>query len=195
MVGRWDGYRTRPMEDEMTTKRARRKPKRNIARLADQLAEIATMTVGELSEIYREVFGEPTHSRNKDYLQKKIAWKLQEQAEGGLSQRALTRVEAIGELAPVRWRPPAQRSAPPKPTQKPTPKRDPRLPAPGTRIYRQHGGKRHAVLVRAADFEYRGRRFPNLSQIAREITGTNWNGYLFFGLAKRSRAKTGKETP
>ena len=68
--------------------------------------------------------------------------------------------------------------------------RDPRLPNPGTLLKRVHGKKEHVVKVLQNDFEYKGKRHRSLSAIAREITGTSWNGFLFFGLAKR---ETGKE--
>ena len=56
------------------------------ADIAKELSELRGMTVGKLREKYREVFGIPTRSRNKDYLFKKIAWRIQELAEGGLSE-------------------------------------------------------------------------------------------------------------
>jgi hypothetical protein len=67
--------------------------------------------------------------------------------------------------------------------------RDPRLPAPGCILRRAHGGVEHEVSVHESDFEYRGQRYRSLSKIAREITGTAWNGLLFFGLTIRKSAK------
>lgn len=63
------------------------------------------MTIGELRDKYLEVYSDPTRSRNKIYLRKKIAWQIQALAEGGLSQRALDRIEELAPLAPIRWRP------------------------------------------------------------------------------------------
>ena len=73
--------------------------------VATELDAVANMTVGELAENYREVFGEPTRSRNKVYLQKKLCWRIQELAEGGLSPRAVERIEELAVFAPARWRP------------------------------------------------------------------------------------------
>ena len=69
-----------------------------------ELAALDDMSVGELAEKYREVFGEPTRTRNKDYLKKRLAWRIQELAEGGLSQGALARIHQLGDQMPERWR-------------------------------------------------------------------------------------------
>ena len=65
--------------------------------------------------------------------------------------------------------------------------RDARLPMPGCLIVKDYKGQ--TLVVRALDngFEYDGRQFPSLSAIAGEITGTRWNGFLFFGLAKETK--------
>lgn len=55
---------------------------------------------------------------------------------------------------------------------------------PGSRLVRVYNGKNHSVLVKADGFEYEGRAYGSLSKIANEITGSRWNGWLFFGLKK-----------
>ena len=60
--------------------------------------------------------------------------------------------------------------------------RDPRLPKAGTVVSREYKGFLHEVQVLKAEFLYRGRSYQSLSAIAKEITGTPWNGFLFFGL-------------
>lgn len=161
------------------------------AKLAEELEALEQMSMGELVEKYREAFGVPTRTRNKSYLRKKIAWRIQELAEGGLSQRALARIEELAPLAPVRWRSPLPELmdamalvATPKQSE-----RDPRLPPPGTTIVRVHQGVEHRVTVLESSFEYQGQRFKSLSQIARLIAGTPWNGFLFFGLQRRARGE------
>jgi hypothetical protein len=62
-------------------------------------------------------------------------------------------------------------------------------PIIGTKLIREYQGVEHCVTVRADDFEYLGRPYKSLSSIAREITGTKWNGLVFFGL-KRHRSRT-----
>jgi hypothetical protein len=53
---------------------------------------------------------------------------------------------------------------------------------PGTRLIRKWKGKQHSVLVKAHGFEYQDKHYTSLSQIANNITGTRWNGHVFFGL-------------
>ena len=60
--------------------------------------------------------------------------------------------------------------------------KDARLPVPGSEITREYRGKQIVVRVLEDGFEYDGRRFRSLSAIACEVTGTRWNGFLFFGL-------------
>jgi len=59
---------------------------------------------------------------------------------------------------------------------------DPRNPVIGTRLVREWGGIEHTVTVMQDGFDWQGRRFKSLSATARAITGSNWNGYRFFGL-------------
>ena len=180
----------------------------NVASTAAKLAALTRMTGPELAAQYESLFGAHPRSRNRQYLRKRLAYRIQELAEGGLSQRAIDRIEELIRLAPPPWRQgkpgePASRggtSARPSSAtragrsqhpglpasgagdQRPSlvPTRDPRLPAPGTVLTRSHGGAEHRVTVLADGFEYRGERHRSLSRIARLITGTPWNGYLFF---------------
>jgi len=158
--------------------------------LADQPSDIAAieaMSVNELAAKYREVYGEPTRSRNKGYLRKRVAWRVQELAYGGLSRRALDKIAELGDEMPERWRmrEAAMRAdTAPAPTPSPSAHRDPRIPPPGSVITRTYGGASHRVTVRYDGFEYEGDRFKSLSAIAKRITGTAWNGFTFFELVK-----------
>ncbi len=60
---------------------------------------------------------------------------------------------------------------------------------PGTKLVRVFGGIKHLVLVKTASFEYRKQDYNSLSEVAFAITGTRWNGWVFFGLKKRRRKK------
>ena len=126
-----------------------------------------------------------TRTRNKPYLRKPLAWQIQALAEGGLSECALAKIEELAPLAPVRWRPDMTVF-----TGAPIPARprDSRLPAIGSTVARVHQGVEHQVTVLADGFEYQGQRHTSLSQIARLISGTPWNGYTFFGLQRRPGA-------
>lgn len=166
----------------------RQKPPRangeTVKGIAAQLVALSSMSVAELREKYEEVFGVPTRTRNRDWLRKKIAWRIQELAEGGLSERAEARVAALERDAPARHiRPPTTPSA----AKSDEALRDPRLPPVGTVLTRTYKGVEHRVTVLADGFEFRGSTYASLSKVALEITGTVWNGHLFFGLKKRGK--------
>ena len=167
---------------------ARRADRETMASVRGALAGLTTMTVGELAERYREVFGTPSRSRNKGYLRKHIAWRLQERIEGGLSERALDRIRELAPQAPVRWRRPSGKRDQTQASGAPE-VRDPRLPPVGSVLTRLHDGVEHKVWVRAGGFDYNGQRHRSLSKIARLITGKSWNGYLFF-LGRSARQRT-----
>ena len=124
--------------------------------------------------LWRELFKEAAPSEvRRELLVRMLAYKIQEQAFGGLSTAARKRLR---ELAAAFNRnseiPPAMAT---------------RL-KPGTRLIREWQGKTHQVTVAEGSFEYRGSRYSSLSEIARLITGTRWSGPLFFGL-RNSRSK------
>ncbi|MDP1826616.1 MAG: DUF2924 domain-containing protein [Archangium sp.] len=146
-----------------------------------EVEALAAMSVPDLAQRHLELYGEPTHSRNRQYLVKRLTWRVQELREGGLPQGALDLIAQHGDTLPERWR---MRLAGPQPTPVPTVPRDPRLPPVGTTLRRVHGGASHEVRVCAEGFDYQGKRFKTLSAIARRITGTAWNGFFFFGLKK-----------
>lgn len=70
--------------------------------IAKALAALERMTVGELHNRYAEVFGEQARSRHKQYLVRRIAWRIQANAEGGLSERALRRAEELAGIRDIR---------------------------------------------------------------------------------------------
>jgi hypothetical protein len=170
----------------------KRRERETAAGTAAKLRALEQMTVGDLAEKYREVFGEPTRTRNKEYLKKRIAWRIQELAEGGLTPRALDLIERLAPEAPARWRQPVARNGAAAPVVAMKAPRDPRLPAAGTVLTREHGGVKHQVTVLDDDFEYQGKRYRSLSAIARRITGTPWNGFLFF-FGRANGTKDGAE--
>ena len=158
-----------------------------------QLAELNAMTSAQLSERYRELYGKPARSNNKGWLRKKVAWRIQELAHGGLSDRAQQRIRELGELMPLRWPSDGTRRRRGADAAAPTePQRDERLPPVGSELVRSFNGEEHRVTVLADGFRYGTTSYRSLSQVARAITGTNWNGYLFFGLQRRARARKGE---
>lgn len=136
-------------------------------------------TVGQLKVKYREVFGQPSRSNHKQFLVRRIAWRLQANAEGDLSERARQRALALAEDADLRIRAPesflkelaGSRGAD---------SRDPRLPAPGSWLNREYRGQTVSVEVLEKGFRYQERVYRSLSAVARNVTGVQWNGFSFF---------------
>lgn len=158
------------------------------ATVVKEIEALRRLTVSGLREKYREVFGEESRSNHKDYLYRRIAWRLQALAEGDLSERARQWALEIAHDADLRIRAPKREDVyryEPNRTvvAKINGQRDPRLPKSGTLLTREFKGQTHVVKVLENGFEYEGRRHKSLSAIATEIAGARWNGFLFFGLA------------
>jgi len=148
--------------------------------------------VAALQKQYRELFGEDSKSSNKRFLFRRIAWRLQANAEGDLTERARHRAAQIADDRDLRLRGPKEfvvrtDSASPC-VDRTRPPKDGRLPAPGSLLTRRVGDRQIVVKVLKEGFEYESRQYRSLSAIAREVTGTRWNGLLFFELAERSSA-------
>ena len=151
--------------------------------IAAQIARLPEMPVSELRKKYQALFeGSACRSSNKSFLVRRIAWKIQEQAYGGLPETAIRQLEAlVQETDPVNRRRRQARSS--GKDQQKRPRRDRRLPMPGTVLMRDYHGRELSVTVLEKGFEFEGQRYRSLSAIAREVTGTQWNGLLFFNLA------------
>ena len=153
-----------------------------------EIEALRHMTVTQLKKKYAEVFGEETRSHHKHFLFRRIAWRIQALAEGGLSERARRRALEIANDADLRVRAPKttfhqdfRLSSANAVKGRVAAKTDPRLPAPGGVVERRYKGRNIVVKVRAEGFEYEGKLYKSLSAIAGEVTGTKWNGFLFFG--------------
>lgn len=158
---------------------------RQLGALDLQLSALAQMDTPTLIATYEQLYGEPTRSRNRDYLRKRLQWRVQELAKGGLPQSALDRIASLGDELPERWR---QREAATR--EHSTTSRDPRMPPVGSVLRRIYQGICHEVVVEAVGFVYRGERFKSLSAVAKRITGKVWNGYTFFAVAPANKEKT-----
>jgi hypothetical protein len=136
------------------------------------------MTTSELAEQYAQLHGQPCRTRHKDYLIRKIAWRIQANAMGGLSERARKRAMKLADDADIRVMAPRTMIIPPQRGQTATvthaapattTTRDPRLPLPGagSAIVRQYKGKTHRVVVLEDDkgFEHDGERYASLSAV------------------------------
>ena len=134
--------------------------------------DLRKKTKAELLALWAESFNEaPPRQLRRPLLVRLLAYKIQEKAYGGLTRETRERLRALarGFAAGHSGLPVGHRIK------------------PGTRLIRQWSGRSHEVTVVEGAFEYAGRRYASLSEIARAITGTRWSGPLFFGL------KTGKE--
>jgi hypothetical protein len=161
------------------------------AAVLKEIEVLRKLTVAGLRDKYREVFDEDSRSNHKDYLFRRIAWRLQANAEGGLSERARLRALEIANDSDLRIRAPKESGV--CATSGRTAvgvvggSRDARLPGPGTLLTREFQGRTYVVKVLTDGFEYEDKRYRSLSAIAREITGTRWNGFLFFALNREAR--------
>jgi hypothetical protein len=162
------------------------------ASVLTQIERLRQLRTAALRNKYRDVFGAESRSSNKQFLFRQIAWRLQALSEGNLSDRAKQRAAEIADDAAIRLRAPRpfvialQPEKPPSATHR-RPQRDWRLPAVGTVLTRQYDGQRVEVLVTSGGFEFRNRHYRSLSAIAREVTGTRWNGLAFFHLTEPHR--------
>src|ERR1700680_4701522 len=164
--------------------------------LAQDIATLPTLSVRQLRQRYAEIFGETTNAAHKGWLVKRIAWRLQASAEGDLSERARQRAAQLANDADLRLSPPkpptsfASEAAVPTSNGIATPGPAPagadrRLPQPGAVIHRLYKGRELQVTVLRSGFAYGGQVFASLGAVAKAITGSHCNGYLFFRLTKR----------
>jgi hypothetical protein len=138
-----------------------------------RVAALKDMPIPALKQQWRDLFDSEPPPYNRRFLEHRLAYRIQELAYGGLKPETLKRLKVLAEELdggdPERRR---RRQGADRPIT-------------GTRLIREYQGLEHCVTVRDADFEYQGRPYKSLSAIARAITGTRWNGLLFFGLKNR----------
>ncbi|WP_240127121.1 DUF2924 domain-containing protein [Thermomonas alba] len=138
------------------------------ASVAARIAELGHLPMAELWAIWDRYFERRPEHPNRTHVESRIAYKLQEEAFGGLAPETRQRLEAIG----VKHSKIKLRARPRKFDF-----------APGTVLLREWGEREHRVTVDADGlFEYEGRRFKSLTAVARHISGTHWSGPAFFGL-------------
>jgi hypothetical protein len=138
-----------------------------------QLAALKTAPIGDLKQKWRDLFETEPPPYNRRFLESRLAYRIQELAYGGLSEESLERLEAIADELEGKT---ARRR-----------RLHANRPIAGTRLIREWKGVEHCVTVRTDDFEYQGRPYKSLSAIAKLITGTQWNGLVFFGLKNQGR--------
>lgn len=154
------------------------------------LNRLARMQPCELPRLYKRIFGRAIPSGSSEQARRKIAWHLQAEREGGLPESARQHALAIAKEASLRIHVRGGSAGSPLFHATVTgivSDHDSRLPMPGSILVKEHRGKTVMVRVLDTGFEYDGQRFTSLSAIAKEVTGTKWNGFQFFGLVKEGR--------
>jgi hypothetical protein len=134
-----------------------------------RLAALKMAPTPMLKQQWRDLFETEPPPYNRRFLESRLAYRIQELAYGGLKPETIERLEALSE----------QLAAGKSPTQRGD---SANRPIAGTRLIREWQGVEHCVTVRDHDYEYQGRPYKSLSAVARAITGTRWNGWIFFGL-------------
>ncbi len=134
--------------------------------IAARVMALRRKSSAEMRELHDSLFAEkaPPHAL-AGHLRAKVAYRIQELAFGGLPEDVKAQLDALaaGQAAP-----------------KPRASKCELLP--GTRLCREWQGVVHEVEVGQEGFTYQGQKFRSLSGVARKITGTHWNGHLFFKL-------------
>jgi hypothetical protein len=144
--------------------------------VAAQVVSLPSLPMAEIKALWRQLFGTEVPTRNRQFLERRLAYRLQEEAfravDPALLERNRRRIETLVETG-----------------KNPRRERDYR-PVAGTVLTREYRGVVHRVVATAdGQYDFEGRSYPSLSMIAREITGTRWSGPLFFGL--KAPAKKG----
>jgi Protein of unknown function (DUF2924) len=138
-----------------------RQQRTGAATIGAEIAHLRSLALDALRRRWQAVFGRtPPAPLSKDLLGRMIAWRLQEQAFGGLDRESLSFLDSL-----------ARHGGSPR-----------RRLKPGTVLVRDYHGQRHTVTVAVDGFEWQGTTYASLSAIARVITGTAWSGPRFFAL-------------
>jgi hypothetical protein len=137
------------------------------AAIEAELEGLQSMPVVELRALWRAKFkSEPPKAFGPDLLRRSIAYKIQEGTYGGLDRATARLLKTLmAQFAKGNGRIAL-----------------PRRIKPGAILVRQWKGQSHRVTVMEDGFAYQGKPYESLSEIARLITGTRWNGPKFFGL-------------
>ena len=143
--------------------------------IAAQVAALPKKPTPELKQMWRELYDREPPGFSRNYLISRLAYRIQELAHGGLSDDTKARLDALADGEDRRAAKAARQ------------RRRAEAPLAGTRLVREWRGTEHTVTCLGdGGFEWQGRRYRSLSAVARAITGTQWNGWLFFGLKKNA---------
>ena len=140
-----------------------------------RVAALKTMPILKLKQQWRDLFETEPPPFNRRYLESRLAYRIQELAYGGLKPDTIKRLEALADDLDGDGARPCRRGSRGQPIA-------------GTQLVREWQGVEHRVTVTDGGFLHGGKPYKSLSAIATAITGTRWNGLVFFGL-KNQRAR------
>lgn len=146
----------------------------NAINTVKQILALQHQPLAELQAQWREIFQQAPPPYQRGYLIQRLAYRIQELAYGGLSPKSRQQLTKLGDHLAKHGQLPQQSSD--------------NRPVEGTRLVREYQGQSHEILVAREAFIYDGKPYKSLSAIARAITGTRWNGHVFFGLKKKSKS-------
>lgn len=138
------------------------------------------MSIGQVAGLYEELFAERCQSRNRQFLVRRIAWKLQASTEGGLSKRACLRAKAIADAAPIRTTTIDSRFGADLNRGPTLPDSDRSVLKPGCLIEGEFQGQPFRVMVMDDGFEFESTRYVLLSDVAFQICGDRACAASFF---------------
>jgi hypothetical protein len=150
-------------------------PPSPVRSVEEELAHLPDLSLDQLKARWLELKGVPLPKfMRRGLMTRAVAYAIQEAAFGGLDPGTRKRLDVLAaQIVPNGTKPPLR----------------PKRVKPGTRLVREWKGRTHDVMVLEDGFAWKGKRYASLSVIAREITGTRWNGWMFFGLKQREAAK------
>lgn len=139
------------------------------ASVLSTIAGLKTMPTADLQAMWTDLFDSAPPPYSRRILESRLAYRIQELTHGGLKPETVKRLDAMADEIEAGGKPRHRAS-------------HNQRPIGGTKLIREWRGVEHHVTVRDVDYEYEGRPFKSLSGIAREIAGSRWNGWTFFGL-------------
>jgi hypothetical protein len=135
-----------------------------------EIRRLPDLSLEDLRARWKALFGHPAPlSLRRRFLARAVAYQMQVRAHGGLSASTQKRLQAIAtgvrqgslDVAGIA-----------------------RTIRPGAQMLRQWKDQTHTVTALSDGFEWNGKTYKSLSAVAKKITGTNWNGYVFFGIKR-----------
>lgn len=144
-----------------------------------QIADLRNLSHEELVSLWHTLCGNEPPASNRRFIIKRLAYRIQEIAYGGLSEKTYEKMDAV-----LKRHDYDENGKPKRASSRAQVRKD--MPVIGSKLVREWNGRRYEVTTLRDGFEYEGRKFRSLSAIAKAITGTHWNGRAFFGLAGRN---------